>query len=358
MLGATMASISDGCVSEQRDPCASPPCKRLKQGLEIALPVECIVIEDSNESTTGPSTNEASHAEAPTLNETTTSENQPIESVSHTEQCMRNSDVTSMETEGLESQFEHKSEVLPQLPVMLETKSDVKSISVNNSNGTMLNGNGASNSSMNAETNGDEKEVPSCIPPKVKDSATLLKFFKPVTPGSKSTIVENMKKTPSKNDGETVLKSNNEDVVISSPCSPVNTSPDTLEMTAIKKTPSPPPASSDDKTTPRRKTPGRKLSVEEKQKREEERLRKQKEKEALEKERLEKKKEKERLREERLKEKMEAKQKKEQERSEQQEMKKQRERERIEKKEQDEKERKEKLEKKEAEKKKKEDEKK
>lgn len=162
-----------------------------------------------------------------------------------------NSDVVSMETESVECQFEHKSEAIPPLPAMVdltpETKSDVESIiSVNCSNSTMLNGDGALNSNMNGQHDGDKKGLPSCIPPKGKDGATLFKFFKPVTPGLKNTSVENLKKTPSENDGKTVLKSNNGGVN-GSPYMSGNTSPDAVELLPNKKAPSPTPASSNDK---------------------------------------------------------------------------------------------------------------
>ena len=346
MLGTAMAFNAfiqpDGCLDEKRDPCASPPCKRLKQA---KLPVECIIIDGGTE----------------TANQEHVSECQGQE---NNKQNICAETKNLMETEIL-LEDGSKSETQPDPPLSMDELQETKTVAQNLNcvNGSLKNStdvvrcsNDKSQSLLKPTTNHlDASQSP-------KESAALLKFFKPVSPSSKVSSADDAEhsKTPSKDGNET---SNETPLKDGRSCTPVNTktSPDGdgTSMVINLETPSPGNVlSSNTKTTPRRETPGRKLSVEEKLKREDERLRRRKEKEALEQERLEKKKERERAREEKQKERMEAKQKKEQEKLEQLEQKKQREKERIEKKEKEEREKKERLEKKEEEKRKREEEKK
>ncbi|CAB4040823.1 Hypothetical predicted protein [Paramuricea clavata] len=197
----------------------------------------------------------------------------------------------------------NETQAEPPLPCMdglPETNSGVENS--NCVNGSPLNSikNGEPNVSKNGEPNVSKNGQPSPEPAKnglppsqsPKGSGTLFRFFSPVTPGSKTTTVEHSKtpskddgKTPSKDDGRTPSKddgrtpSKDSGDVVGSPCTPINTKT-SPGGSANGETPNPGTVSSSGMktTTPRRNTPGRKLSVEEKLKREEERVRKQKEK--------------------------------------------------------------------------------
>lgn len=311
MLGAEMSvrmvCKQDGCSTDKRDPCASPPCKRLKQA---PLAFQIIIDDDDNEKTTG-----NHNAVTPDKKAKHNSPSEQSKQASVSDNC---NETTVMETETvIEANTTEKTN--PPQP-FANSKEETPIM-----NTSEVNPDFSSPKSTN-ELN-DVHKSPTSSSTVGVNCGSILKFMQPVPPGRQAN--RNVLKTPSKSSEDTTV------VKPSTPANHVgNGSPGS--PTISKQSESPGLAltpGNKEMNTPKTRTPARKLSVEEKLKREEERLRKQKERQ-------------------------EAKQKKEQERLEQQEVKKQREKERQEKKEQEEKEKKERLEKKDEEKKKKDDEKK
>lgn len=308
MLGTQLSVAMDICKedgTDKRDPCSSPPCKRLKQA--------CIHFETvSNDKEISMQPNGLlSNKEIPT-NPQLLPTNQ--HHVHKHEQC----DIT-----------DHN------LPIQF--KDFFPSDDTSNNSG----------SNLPKSPNHAEKPLNNSSPLAV-NNGSILKFTQPVTCCPPDV---DDSKTPSKDYKNSPAAPSTPNHAVS-PVTPV------LSDQIVSPVLPPTPINTPKLNTQKNRTPRRKLSVAERLHQEEEKLKKQKERENLECERLEKKREKEKIKEEKEKERQEAKEKKEQERLDQVVQKKLREKERQEKKEQDEKEKKERLGKKEEERKKREEEKK
>jgi hypothetical protein len=206
------------------------------------LPVECIILDDSTEAPTKPLTNQNSDCSSILLpNHKNANESQPLAN-NEQNQCAENSSM--MET-GCSSEDGSKAQATPPLPFMdglLETD-------VNNSNcvnSSPINSkNGVRNTSINDHPSSKctKNSLPSNQSP--KGSGTLLRFFQPVTPGSKTSAAVVHSETPTQGGDKTPSKDGN---AVGRPCTPVNakTSPAGSAMAGNVETPSPGTVSSDD----------------------------------------------------------------------------------------------------------------
>ena len=200
-------------------------------------PIECIVLEDSTDAPSN--TSSASPASIVPANQKHINEKPSHNNIKQNrEQSIKTTkcDVTLMETESTSNEDLPTDPPLPFVNGLPETQFDFKKSMCVNSD--LLN---SSNAVASSGQNGEPspklaKKSPPSNSAKVTESGTLFKFLKPVTSGTK-TCGEDLK-TPSKDNGKTALE---DDVIVCSPCTPVNTkiSPDNIGIVANGATPSP-----------------------------------------------------------------------------------------------------------------------